>query len=122
MASLEVRAYVTADGRCPLNEWLSRLRDRTVPVLFSARVDRLAAGLRGDWKPVGAGVFELRIDHGPGYRLYCAQHGVTLLLLCAGDKATQQADIEKAHGYWKDYKERTRKRTVSRGGSSANRT
>jgi len=70
-----------------------------------SRIDRLQAGLRGDWKTVGAGVFELRIDSGPGYRVYFGQDGATLvLLLCASDKRSQADDIETAHAYWKDYK------------------
>jgi putative addiction module killer protein len=61
----------------------------------------------GDWRSVGDGVCELRIDYGPGYRVYYGQDGEALiLLLCGGDKRTQAKDIEKAHGYWKDYKAR----------------
>lgn len=60
-----------------------------------------------DWKSVGSGVCELRIDHGPGYRVYFGQEGTTwVLLLCGGEKSTQTNDIETAHGYWKDYKAR----------------
>jgi putative addiction module killer protein/probable addiction module antidote protein len=61
-----------------------------------ARIVRMQAGNRGDWKPVGAGVFELRIDHGLGYRVYCGQDG-RALVLCGGDKRTQAQDIEDAH-------------------------
>ena len=58
----------------------------------------------------------MRADHGPGYRIYCAQDGNALvLLLCGGDKRTQQRDIEVAHDYWQDHQERTARRTVSRG-------
>ncbi len=65
-------------------------------------------GLRGDWKPVGQGVFELRVDYGPGYGIYCAAHGDTLvILLCGGDKRKQKHDIETAHEYWQDFKERS---------------
>lgn len=74
----------------------------------------MSAGLLGDWSGVGDGVCELRIDYGPGYRVYYAQDGkILILLLCGGDKRTQAKDIEKAHGYWKDYK--ARKLAVSRG-------
>jgi putative addiction module killer protein len=84
-----------------------------------ARIDRLSVGLRGDWKPVGHGVFELRIDYGPGYRMYCAAQGAELvILLCGGDKRKQDQDIETAHEYWQDYKERS-ERAVPRRRSSA---
>lgn len=63
----------------------------------------MQAGNRGDWKAVGNGVCELRIDIGPGYRVYCGQDGTKLvLLLCAGNKRTQSKDIEHACDYWKD--------------------
>lgn len=102
MAAMEVRQYQTTDGRIPFAEWLAALRDR-----IAARLLRMQAGNRGDWKAVGAGVFELRIDTGPGYRVYCGQDDATLvLLLCAGDKRTQTKDIEHAHDYWKDYQAR----------------
>ena len=75
---------------------------------YRRRHDRLQAGLRGDWTAVGHGVFELRVDRGPGYRVYCGQDGETLvLLLCGGDKRTQRQDIEAAHECWQDYKNRT---------------
>lgn len=74
---------------------------------YAARIERLRAGNRGDWKSLGGGVFELRVDIGPGYRTYCGQDGKTLvLLLCASDKRTQTRDIKRAHDYWKDYKAR----------------
>jgi len=71
-------------------------------------MDRLSEGLRGDWKSLGGGIYELRVDHGPGYRVYYAQDGATvILLLCAGTKRTQANDIEKARAYWKDHKTRS---------------
>jgi putative addiction module killer protein len=109
MASVEIRQYQTADDRKPLTEWLDGLRDGATRSRIVARLDRLTEGLRGNWKNVGGGVCELRIDHGPGYRVYYGQEGDTLiLLLCGGTKRTQAKDIEKAHAYWKDYKARSR--------------
>ncbi len=71
------------------------------------RMDRLADGNFGDCKPLRDGVWELRIDYGPGYRVYYAMAGRTcLLLLCGGDKRKQAADIDRAVGYWNDYKQR----------------
>jgi putative addiction module killer protein len=116
MATLEVREYQTAEGKTPLAAWLEGLRDGVTRGRIVARLDRLKAGLFGDWKSVGSGVCELRIDHGPGYRVYYGQEGKTLiLLLCGGDKSTQVKDIETAHAYWKDYKARLPKPPVHRG-------
>lgn len=109
MSTLEVRQYQTRDGRIPFSEWLDDLNDRTARARIVGRLDRLAVRLFGDCKPVGGGVSELRVDHGPGYRLYFAQHQDTLvILLCGGDKRTQTKDIERAHAYWKDFKTRSR--------------
>lgn len=73
------------------------------------RLGRLALGLRGDWRNVGQGVCELRVDHGPAYRLYFGQDGpAVIVLLCGGEKSSQSRDIERAHGYWKEYKARPR--------------
>jgi putative addiction module killer protein len=79
------------------DSWLTGLRDRRAVVRVLARIDRLAAGNPGDAKPVGDGVSELRIDYGPGYRVYFMQRGpVIVVLLCGGDKSTQDADIRNA--------------------------
>ncbi len=78
-------------------DWLKRLRDREAKVRIAKRLDRLGEGNAGDVKSVGGGVSELRIAYGPGYRLYCAWRGTTLIiLLCGGDKSTQTKDIERA--------------------------
>ena len=74
---------------------------------MAVRVQRMAAGNFGDHKPLSDGVWELKIDHGPGYRVYYAQAGRrVLLLLVGGDKRRQQADIATAVGYWQDWKMR----------------
>ena len=99
--------YQTETGRTPFREWLEDLRDRSAKARIDARITRLRAGLKGDWKAVGEGVTELRIDYGPGYRLYIGQDGIKLfLLLCVGDKSTQNADIKRAKAYWTEYKAR----------------
>lgn len=117
---MEVREYQTADGKSPFTEWLDGLRDGKARGRIAARLDRLKAGLLGDWKSLGASVCELRIDEGPGYRVYYGQDGKALvLLLCGGDKRTQTKDIEKAHAYWKDYKVRAPKPPVQRSPTSA---
>ncbi len=77
--------------------WFSRLRDRRAKARIDTRVRRLSLGNPGDVQPVGAGVSELRIDYGPGYRIYFIQCGSTLIVLLAGgDKCTQQQDITQA--------------------------
>jgi putative addiction module killer protein len=77
--------------------WLRSLRDSVARARIAKRIVRLAAGNPGDVKPVGSGVSELRIDHGPGYRVYFVQRGAVLvILLCGGDKSTQSRDIERA--------------------------
>jgi putative addiction module killer protein len=87
---VEVRRYQTADGTSPLSTWLEALRDGTTRARIIARLDRLQAGFFGDWESVGAGVCELRIDHGPGYRIHYGREGTTVvLLLCGGEKGTQ---------------------------------
>ena len=74
-----------------------KLRDSRAKALIAARIFRLANGLTGDVKPVGQGISELRIHHGPGYRVYFKQRGNELvILLCGGDKSTQQNDIDTA--------------------------
>lgn len=120
---MEVREYQTAEGKTPLTDWLNSLRDDTARARIVARLDRLKAGLLGDWKSVGEGICELRIDHGPGYRVYYRQDGNTLIvLLCGGDKRTQAKEIEQAHAYWKDYKARKPKPPIQGGGSSTKRS
>jgi putative addiction module killer protein len=78
--------------------WLERLRDRSAKSKILVRIDRLRLGLAGDVKPVGGGVSELRIDFGPGYRLYFVRQGKNVVLLLAGgDKSSQNRDIRKAY-------------------------
>ncbi len=77
--------------------WERKLRDSRAKALIAARIFRLANGLAGDVKPVGQGISELRIHHGPGYRVDFKQRGNELvILLCVGDKSTQQNDIDTA--------------------------
>ncbi len=90
--------------------WLTKLKDRAGRLRILKRIDRLANGNPGDAKSVGNGVLELRLDVGPGYRVYYAKHGdLLILLLCGGDKSTQHNDIDRAHrlaGQWRtDMKE-----------------
>lgn len=103
----QVEDYKTEDGRIPFKDWLSSLADRQAKARVITRVQRMATGNLGDCKPLQDGVWELRIDYGPGYRIYYAKAGKKLLLLLiGGDKGKQQSDIEKAIGYWKDWNRR----------------
>src|ERR1700749_3683133 len=78
-------------------EWLSHLRDRQGRARIVERIQRLEGGNPGDTRSVGSGVFEMKIDAGPGYRVYYIQRGqVLVVLLCGGDKSTQQRDIPRA--------------------------
>src|SRR5215210_397425 len=78
-------------------KWIKSLRDSIAKAKIASRIQRLKFGNPGDVKPVGQGVSELRIDHGPGYRVYFVNRGDTIIvILCGGDKTTQQTDIERA--------------------------
>jgi len=85
-------------------EWFEKLRDRQARVRVDLRIRRLSLGNPGDVKPVGQGVSELRIDYGPGYRVYFVQRGQTLIILLAGgDKRTQDRDIKAAIELARDF-------------------
>ena len=78
-------------------KWRTRLKDQGIRARIASRLDRLAFGNAGDVKPVGQGISELRIDYGPGYRIYFQQrNSMIVVLLCGGNKATQEADIKTA--------------------------
>ncbi|MFB8791514.1 MAG: type II toxin-antitoxin system RelE/ParE family toxin [Potamolinea sp.] len=103
----EIQNYLTAEGRNPFEEWLDSLRDTRAVDKIEKRLKRVGSGNLGDYRSVGEGVCELKIDYGPGYRVYFGQIGSTIvLLLCGGDKSTQEQDIIKAREYWRDYERR----------------
>ncbi len=107
-AVIEVRHFVSRAGKDVFDGWLSELADARAQAKIASRINRLAAGNFGDCKPLRQGVCELRIDWGPGYRVYYAMVGkVCVLLLCGGDKRKQSVDIERAAEYLRDYKERS---------------
>ncbi|MEA5572711.1 type II toxin-antitoxin system RelE/ParE family toxin [Calothrix sp. UHCC 0171] len=104
----EIQNYITAQGKEPFAEWLDALRDIRAIDKIEKRLKRVQLGNLGDYKSVGEGVCEFRIQYGSGYRVYFGQVGtIIVLLLCGGDKSTQDEDIEKAKEYWRDY-ERSR--------------
>jgi putative addiction module killer protein len=99
----EIRKLCLADGVVPFDRWLAKLTDARAKARILVQLDRLRVGLPGDWKAVGAGVFELRIREGKGYRVYFAREGANVVvLLCAGEKSTQRHDIERAKSYWRE--------------------
>lgn len=96
--------YQDAQGREPYTEWFRRLRDPQGKARIEIRLRRLATGLHGDYAPVGEGVKELRMFFGPGYRIYFGEEADNVVvLLCGGDKSTQEQDIQTAKAYWKEY-------------------
>jgi len=106
--AIDIVEYLTEDGRSPFREWLLGLRDREARVRVRVRIDRISLGNFGDSHGVGGGVSEVRISHGPGYRVYFGRRGNTVvILLCGGDKASQAQDIHLAQAYWADYQRRT---------------
>lgn len=105
MGTLKDIVYRTEAGIEAYTEYLYSLKDRAAVSKIRVRVTRAKSGNFGDHKSIGHGVIELRIDYGPGYRIYVGLHGSELIvLLCAGDKSTQDKDIKKALDYWADYK------------------
>jgi putative addiction module killer protein len=108
MKERELREHLTETGQNPFREWLFSLRDLQARARIRVRLNRVRLGNLGDCKPVGEGVMELRLDFGPGYRVYLGQDGdVLIVLLCGGDKQTQARDIAAAKQYWHSYKRRT---------------
>jgi len=108
MAEIEIRHYLTRPGTDTFDQWLTQLADARAQAKIATRINRLAAGNFGDAKALRQGLCELRIDWGPGYRIYYAMIGrLCALLLCGGDKRKQSADIERALLYLNDYRKRT---------------
>src|ERR1700748_217159 len=106
----EVRYYVDSSGEEPFAGWFADL-DSVARAKVTRAVVRLEQGNFSNVKSVGEGVFEYRIDFGPGYRIYFGQDGQTLLILLTGaTKKRQQRDIDEAHAYWQDCKQSKRGR------------
>ena len=105
---IEIRRYASRAGKDVFGDRLARLADNQARARILARIDRLAVGNFGDSKQLRGRISELRIDWGPGYRVYYAMIGkACVLLLCGGDKRKQSSDIRRALEYLQDYRERT---------------
>jgi putative addiction module killer protein len=101
----EIRYYVASDGQQPFATWFANL-EAVARAKVARAIVRLGQGNFSNAKSVGAGVFEYRIDFGPGYRVYFGQDGPSLVILLAGGtKKRQQRDIDAAHGFWQGYKQ-----------------
>ena len=100
---IDIKYYALPNGREPYSEWFEGLRDKKAKAKIAVKLDRLRMGNFGGCESIGKGLSELKIDHGPGYRVYFGQiENLIIILLCGGDKSTQSKDIKKAHEYWKD--------------------
>jgi putative addiction module killer protein len=107
---IEVRYYVAEDGRSPYADWFSFL-DPVARTKVAAAIVRIEHGNLSNLKPVGNGVFEYRINFGPGYRVYLGRDGdAVVILLVGGTKKRQQRDIEAAADFWRAYKREKRRR------------
>ncbi len=103
---IEVVGYLDADGKSPFGRWFGKLNNPAAAKITFA-LARIGQGFLTNVKSVGGGVHELRIDSGPGYRIYFGREGNTLVILLAGGTKKRQArDIENAKGYWQDYRKR----------------
>jgi putative addiction module killer protein len=104
---IELLEYLTEEGENPFHKWLTSLKDLTARAKIRVRLNRVRLGNFGDCKPVGKGVNELRVDYGPGYRIYYGKSTTTIvILLCGGSKKTQAKDIQLAQAYWADFRRR----------------
>ena len=103
----EILNYTMPSGRSPYRQWYTQLKDEKTQIVISNRITRLRAGNFGDFRRLDAGLYELRIHYGPGYRVYFGvfQNDI-IILLCGGAKGTQQRDITRAKNCWNDFLKR----------------
>ena len=106
---MDIQIYRDENGNEPFEQWLSSIQDNPTWARIDNRLKRVRLGLLGDHRFIGEGVFELRLDFGPGYRIYFGRIGrENILLLTGGDKNSQRRDIAVAKRYWKHFKESMR--------------
>jgi putative addiction module killer protein len=104
---MELRIYTDTSDRAPFADWLGALKDIRAQAIIRARLAKVQGGNFGDCKPLRDGVQELRIDYGPGYRVYLSRQGpVVVLLLCGSDKSEQDRAIKQAIANLNDWKQR----------------
>lgn len=103
----QLQLYRKEDGAIPFSSWMQEIKDRTTRLRIQARIDKVALGNLGSVNSVGQGVHELKIDIGPGFRVYFGNDGKQIiLLLLGGDKSSQKKDIQTAQDYWQDFQDR----------------
>ena len=108
-AIVAVKKLILDNGHSPFDDWVRSIKDTSTRARIQRRLERIGTGNLGDAKPVGGEVFELRLDFGPGYRIYFGRVGATLVVLIGGgDKSTQQRDIDRAIKLWEDFSNETR--------------
>ncbi len=106
---IELLEYVNEDGKNVFHEWLLKLKDKAARARIRVRLNRVRLGNFGDCKSVGGGVNELRVDYGPGYRVYFGRNGIkVVILLSGGSKKSQSKDIKLAQQYWTEYRRKMR--------------
>lgn len=106
---IEILEYINENGKNVFHEWLRLLKDKTTRARIRVRLNRIRMGNFGDCKSVGRGVSELRVDYGPGYRIYYGKDGMNVvILLCGGSKKNQSKDIKLAQQYWAEYQRKAR--------------
>ncbi|MCX5895756.1 MAG: type II toxin-antitoxin system RelE/ParE family toxin [Proteobacteria bacterium] len=105
MEQIRLIEYETAEGKCPFKKWIDSIKNIQTQARILRYVRSLSLGNFNNCKPVGEGVHELKIDFGPGYRVYFGNEGKTIIvLLCGGSKKNQDKDIKLAQKYWAEYK------------------
>ncbi|MBZ5594981.1 MAG: type II toxin-antitoxin system RelE/ParE family toxin [Acidobacteriia bacterium] len=102
-----VRIYATPNGRTPFTEWLEALKDQRGRDIIKVRVRRISVGNFGDNKSLGGGLYELRVNFGPGYRVHFGRENEDVILLWGGQKQQQAKDIARARIYWTEYETRS---------------
>lgn len=106
MSGIVVKLYGESGSKVPYLKWIDSIKDKEIRIRIQQRIRRLELGNFGNCKALKDGIYELKLDFGPGYRIYYGLEGKTIvILLCGGNKSTQKDDIEKAKKFWKNYKE-----------------
>ena len=112
----KIKEYTTKDQESPFNKWLTNLKDVRARAKITRIITQMEGGNFGDYKPIkdGKGLYERRLDYGPGYRIYYIKEGDQLIVIFGGsDKSEQQKTIDKSKIYLKDYKSRKLKESIA---------